>query len=214
MDPETLAPTQTTIPAIDPAPTSAPTADQPSLVEGVTTSVAEEPKVPTSEAPTPEAPAPFVFKEEDLKVPEGLTLDPAVKAEFIALANEHKIPPAAAEALVGLQAKLAQAGADASTKAWQDMQTTWRGEVQAHPELGGEKLEGVLSNVAKLVDKYGSADFRQVMTLTGAGNNVHVIQFLNSVAGQLVEAAPVTGAPVSSPQSLADSLFTTMTKKG
>lgn len=203
------------------APTTEPAVavDPPSLIEAAGQTVAEpapvDPAAPIDPAKPAAEPEPaFVFKDEDFKAPEGFEVDPAAKSEFIALANEHKISPAAAEALVGLQAKLAKSGADTSTKAWQDMQTTWRGEVQAHPELGGDKLEGVLTNVAKLVDKYGSADFRQVMTLTGAGNNVHVIQFLNSVAKQLVEAAPVTGAPVSSPQTLADSLYNTMSKKG
>lgn len=70
-----------------------------------------------------------------------------------------------------------------------------------------------MTNVAKIVDKYGSDDFKQVMTLTGAGNNIHVVNFLHNIAKELVEAAPVIGAPVSAPVSLADSLFTTM-KKG
>lgn len=155
----------------------------------------------------------FVFTENDFKAPEGFIVDPALKTEFIALANEFKISPEAAERLVGMQAKLAKSGLEAQSKAWTDMQAEWRGAVETDPNIGGDKLPGVLTNVAKIVDKYGSDDFKQVMTLTGAGNNIHVVNFLHNIAKELVEAAPVIGAPVSAPVSLADSLFTTM-KKG
>lgn len=191
--------------------------ETPSLIAGAAATPPETPPVEPAPGETPpeeaEKTPEFIFKDEDFKAPEGFEIDPDAKAEFIALANEHKITPAAAEALVGLQAKLAKAGVEAQTAAWTELQTKWRGEVKADPDIGGDKLDGVLSNVAKLVDKYGSEELRQVMTLTGAGNNVHVVNFLNKLAKDLVEAPPVVGAPVSAPQSLADSLFTTM-KKG
>jgi hypothetical protein len=206
MPPENEVPTtQTEVPA-----------ETPSLIEAAAVAPAEptSPETPPAEtAPKPEPTPEFVFKEEDFKAPEGFIVDPAAKAAFIELANEFKISPEAAERLVGLQAKLAKDGAEAQTKAWTDMQMEWRGAVETDPNIGGDKLPGVLSNVAKLVDKYGSDDFKQVMTLTGAGNNIHVVNFLHNIAKELVEASPVVGAPVSSPATLADSLFTTM-KKG
>lgn len=188
-------------------------------------SLIAEAKAPTSES-SPEVVPPaepakepeaakepeFVFKAEDLKIPEGFTVDEAARDDFVKLANEHKISPQTAEALVGLQAKLVQQSADASVKVWTDMQTTWRNEVKSNPEIGGEKLEGVLSGIGKLIDQYGSNEFREVMTLTGAGNNVHVVSFLNKIASQLVEPAPVSGGPISGKTTLADSLYNTMKK--
>jgi len=207
----TATATTTEAPVVETA--AAPAAEPTSLIAEATAPGAADPTAPAGATPEAEKQLEFSFKPEDLKIPEGFQVDEAARDDFVKIANEFKITPQAAEALVGLQAKLVQQSADSSEKAWTDMQTTWRNEVQTHPEIGGEKLEGVLGGIGKLVDQYGSKELREVMTLTGAGNNVHVVAFLNKIANQLNEPAPVSGAPVSSKSSLADALFTTMQKK-
>lgn len=213
MEPQTPAPTPET--QTTPAAPSTTEVETPSLISAPVEG--EAPKTEgekPAESEAPKAEEPFVFPEAELKIPEGFTVDEAAKKDFIALATEHKLPPATANALVELQAKLAKQGQDAQLASWQNMQTAWRNEVQSHPEIGGEKLAGVLTDVAKVVDKYGSAELREVMTLTGAGNNVHVIRFLNAIAKDVVESTPVSGSPVSTPKSLAENLYNTMSNKG
>lgn len=182
-------------------------AEAPSLIETAQATT----EAPTTEAkPEAETAPAEVFVESEFKLPEGVALPDDMKSEFFALAKEHKIPTATANALAEFQAKLAKQGVESQAKLWENVQTEWQGEVKADPEIGGEKLPGVLTNVAKVVDKYGSPELRQVMTLTGAGNNIHVVRFLNNIAKDFNEATPVVGNPVSTQKSLAESLYNTM----
>jgi hypothetical protein len=201
---------------------STPPSDPPSLVSQnpppadtpppSDTSPAKEGEPPKVED-APQAPEPLTW--EAIKLPEGITVDDEAKQSFLDIMNDDKATPAErAQKLVDLQTSLMQKGADATYQAWTDMQTQWQDEVRADPVIGGEKLAPVLGEVSKLIDKYGSPEVRQIMDLTGAGNNIHVIRMLHNMAKDLSEGGPVLGAPPSEKASLADRLYPSMKKQG
>lgn len=162
------------------------------------------------EPPKEEAPKEFAFDEAAFKLPEGVEIDEATKSEFLKLAKENEISPEKASALAAFHTKIAQANAEAQVKQWINVQEQWRSEVQKHPDFGGDKLPAVMNDIGKIVDKYGSPEFREVMTLTGAGNHPEVVAFFHRIAKDLVESAPVVGAPASTPKSLAEHMFSSM----
>lgn len=147
------------------------------------------------------------FKVEELKVPEGMTVDEATSKSFVELVNKFGIGRDAAAELVNLQASLAKSASEAGSKAWNDMQETWRKEVEADPALGGEKLKPALGAISKLVDQFGSPELRTAFDLTGAGNNPHVIRFLHKIASQLGEGNFVPGAPGGTQTSIANKIY-------
>lgn len=188
-------------------------ADPPSLVSSAQPDNTSTEQKPTTQETTSPAPEPLTL--EALKFPEGLTVDEDMSKSFLEVMNDAALSPAdRAQKLVDLQASLATKMAEETQKAWDTMQTEWQNQVRSDPEIGGDKLAPALGEIAKLVDKYGSSELRQVMDLTGAGNHPEVIKFLHKIAKDLGEGGPVLGAPPRATASLADRLYPSMTKKG
>jgi hypothetical protein len=172
---------------------------------------AEEPKVEEAKPVEAPAPAPEPLAWEALKLPEGFTVDDTTRDSFLETMNDVKLSPAErAQKLLDLQTSLMEKNAAASTEAWTTQQTAWQDEVRADKEIGGEKLAPVLGEISKVVDKYGSAELREVMNATGAGNNIHVVRFLHNIAKDLGEGGPVSGAPPAEQVPLATKLYPSM----
>lgn len=184
-----------------------------------------QPTPPTETPPTNEAPAePPVETPEKVEAAEftpvtadaltfeeGVEVNEAARDEFLSILNDREVSPAEqAQKLVDLQTRLAREASETSSASWEGLQTQWRDEVQADAEIGGQKLETVLTGVAKVIDQYGTPELRQVMDMTGAGNNIHVIKFLNNVAKVLNEGRPVSGNPPASAENLASRLYPSM----
>jgi hypothetical protein len=166
----------------------------------------EEPKSLLSE---PVAPEPLTA--EQLTLPEGFTANDELVTEFLGVVNNGELSPSdRANALIALQTKALSVASEANSKAWDDMQTEWQTAVKADPDIGGANLQPVLANVSKLLAEYGSTELLDIMATTGAGNNVHVIKFLNTLSGKLTEGGAVSGSPSSTEASTASKLFPSM----
>jgi hypothetical protein len=190
-------------------PSPSPVIEPPAQTDTTQTQTGEDPpKSLIDEAP---APAPEPLTVEAITIPEGFEPAPELISEFVELMNNGELSAAdRANALIALQTKALADASEANSKAWDDMQTEWQTAVKADPEIGGANLQPALANVSKLVNEYGSDELLSVMALTGAGNNVHVIKFLNKLAGKLTEGGAVQGAPVSGESSLASRMYPTM----
>jgi hypothetical protein len=125
---------------------------------------------------------------EQLTVPEGFTLEPELATDFLKIVNDGEMDPKdKANALIALHGKTISAALEADSTAWDNMQTEWKEAAKADPDVGGAKLQPALTNIGKLLDEFGDKETRGVFDLTGAGNNVHMIKFLNKIADTLVE---------------------------
>jgi hypothetical protein len=88
------------------------------------------------------------------------------------------------------------------------LQEQWSNEVNADPDVGGDKLAPTTGAIAKIIDKYGTKELRQAFDLTGAGNNLHVIKFLAKIAKDLTEPGPgPSSLPAGVEKSLAQKLY-------
>lgn len=167
-----------------------------------------EPDAPAPSAPVVE-PAP-ALTAEDVTLPEGFIAEGEVMEEFLTFANDLGLDKDKASALVGLHAKVLESAQTAAATEWQKLQDTWIAEAKALPQIGGDKLDESLSVIAKAIDKYGSPEAKEAFTITGAGNNPHIIKLLHSMASKLVEAPPVSGNPTNAgPQDRASRMFKT-----
>lgn len=154
----------------------------------------QKPEMKPEEKPEPVVVEPVTA--DALKIPEGLTIPDENKTEFLEILNGDLSPSDRANALIALQAKVMEKAQETDSTAWTKMQEDWQGEVKSDPDVGGAKLQPTLTNIGKLIDEYGSSELRDVFDLTGAGNNVHVIKFLNKIAGKLTEGGHEVGKPV------------------
>lgn len=174
--------------------------------EGDTSLLGEPKKEAEAEATAPEP-----LTVEDLSFEEGFEVNEELRDEFLTAINDQELSPKdRAQRLVDLQQKATKMASEASSQAWADTQKSWRDEVKADTEIGGDKLQPALDRVGRLVTEYGSDELLNVFALTGAGNNVHVIKFLNKMAAQLTEGGPVSGGPATAPADAASKLFPSM----
>lgn len=147
----------------------------------------------------------------DITLPEDVEVNSALVDEFLGVMNNAELDAKGrAQALIDLQVKAMREASEAGSQAFADMQKTWQDEVKADPAFAGEKLQPALGRIGRLLTEYGSEELNGVLDMTGAGNNLHVVRFLDNIAGKLVEGGPAFGAPRTQEASAAQRLFPSM----
>lgn len=168
------------------------------------------PEPPKATPPDPGDTKTNPYKMEEMKLPDGVEVHAPSQEKFVKLINEHGIPRKTVDALLELQTGVMKAASEAGSKAFTDMQAAWQDEVQKNPNIGGEKLQGNLSNIGKLIDMAGpvlSPKVRAAFDLTGAGNHPAVVEWLSGIARELVESGHISGGPAMTPQAVADRIY-------
>jgi hypothetical protein len=176
------------------APAAAP--DRTSLVSGAEPKPAEgEPKADAK----PADPEPVKY---DFKLPEGLTLDEKQLKEVQDAATEvfkdSGLPADKAQSLFEKHVAEVQKAVNAQWQAWHDMQTKWKGEVKADPEVGGTNLEANLGQINKMITEFGGKDaaaIKQALNFTGAGNEPSIVRLFHRLAQAATEGDHVAGDP-------------------
>jgi hypothetical protein len=141
--------------------------------------------------------APDAYAE--YKVPDGYTLDPAIKTEADAIFKGMGLSQEQAQSLVDFYTSKTTEAFNAPFKAYQDMTADWRKEASDHPDLRGKLGPGQEVNVriSKALDTLGDpklvSDFKQLMDLTGAGNNQAFIRVIDRFAQKVTEGTHVAG---------------------
>lgn len=201
---QTQEPSATTTTTEGTPPTTTTTTETPPTTEETKPLVTGEPKVETTE---------FVpLTAADITFPDDLEVSDEMRDEALAIVNNRELSPKEQlQGLIDLQAKLAKEASETISKTWEDTQKAWQDEVKADPTIGGDKLLATLAAVNKLVTEYGDDKLVEAFALTGAGNNVHVIKFLSTVASKLLEGGVVSAtAPVNQRGDAASRMFPSM----
>ena len=178
----------------------------------------------TEEAKTEaEAEAPTVDLTA-ITFPEGFEQtdeDKALLSEASNVLTSEQSPQEKLQALVDLQLKAAEEASERASQraqeAWDKTEEEWRGTVKADPVVGGDKLEGTLAGIGKLIETFSrdpnptadkpdgytdfSSDVREGFDITGAGNHPAIVKFLNNVAVALNEPGAIPANPGSAEES-------------
>ena len=138
-------------------------------------------------------------KYEDYKLPEGFKLDADTKTKADALFKGLGLDQAGAQSLVDFYGEQLKAVATAPVDAYKAVTDGWAKESMDHPDLRGKLGPGQEVNVriAKALDSLGdpklASDFKQLMDLTGAGNNQAFIRVIDKFAQKVTEGTHVAG---------------------
>jgi len=182
---------------------AAPVTDTPAAPPGTTAPAApvaggEAPKAP--EGSTPVAPAaetvPAIPEKYDFKVPEGVEVDDAIRAEVEAIAKEGKMSLELAQKVfdmkVGTQATVLEKFQSEHAVRVAD----WGEQTRNDPEIGGEKYEQSVRVAQKVINKFGSAGFGEMLKTSGYGNHPEVVRMMAKIGHAMSEdSLEIAGNP-------------------
>lgn len=133
-------------------------------------------------------PAKIVPDKYTLKAPEGMTIDDKALEQFSPVFKKVGLSQEDAQALADTFAPYMQqqieARAQENLKVFKDMVAEW-GE-KAKQEQGADYAKK-LSVAAKLMDKFGDPEFREMLNETGVGNHPAMIRFMIKVGNQFAQ---------------------------
>lgn len=190
-------------PASDPAAATEPTGQaaggtqDPAKTEGASQEKPGESKEQKQQSGAPETYA-------DFKLPEGVEISPAAADEFKTVAKEIGLSQEAAQKLVDLQAKFVKSAADASLAQYQQTVESWKSETIKTLGPGYQKELGF---AAKMIDRFGSPELRQLFNDTGFGNHPLVAAMLIKAGKAISEDSFVDGGKQAVPAKSAAELL-------
>lgn len=152
------------------------------------------------EAKAAEAAKPIEYK--DFTLPEGVKLDEKLFSDIRADFAKAKLTQDQAQGFIDKHVAAVRASVDSNIAAFTKLQTDWRAEVMADPQIGGANFEPkTVPAIAKAIatfcpDEASQKGFREVVSLTGIGNNPHYVRFMARLGASLMEGQPAPGAPL------------------
>jgi len=190
----TLATPPVVAPAATPAAPAAPATNN--VPQAATAAAATPAPAPTS--PVAQNAEPAKAQAYEIKPGEGHSA--AVAADFAKFAVE-----------AGLPADKAQAGYDALSASFMasvqkqaaETQAAWAAEVQAHPELGGDKLPQTKALAAKALE-LAPEGVREFLNSSGLGNHPGLVAWAARVGQALSPDTFIAGQRTAAPADLRD----------
>jgi hypothetical protein len=153
-----------------------------------------------------EDPAGITYTE--FKMPEGVTLDAEAIKPAVDLFKEAGLSQDQAQKFIDLAVSREQAIGKSGLKAFTDLQTKWRSDVQADPEIGGGKLTASMAAAARAIDRLGGQPLKDALNLTGAGNNPAVVKAFVLFGRAFSEDRFVPGKDAApAPRSAAETIY-------
>lgn len=192
--PAVVVPPEVTAPAakVEEAPT--PPAKEPPPATSLLATAGKEDAKPTppveAEKPVPPVESAPV-KYEPFKLPEGFQVDEKDMGELTGILGEAKVPQEAGQKLVDLYVREMEKIATTQQASWQKTLDDWKNDVLADPELGGNRLQTVLKRCGSVLEQFGTPELRKMLEVSGMGNNIEMVRFVNKVAEFVGEPKPV-----------------------
>ncbi len=227
--PEAAAPAAPPAPSSPPeaAPAEA-TSEPPSPTSLLSQAKADSTAPPPAEQPQAEQQQPEQPQEiplptyEAFTMPEGVTLDEKPLGEFTNLLGEYERQLAAPDAdrhtatqelgqkLVDLYIAETRANAERyfqnQRDTWTRTREQWLSDFREDPEIGGNRQDTTVARCGAVLELYGQRvgpqqekALRDVMGVTGAGDNPEILRFINWVSSFVVENARMV--PAAAPRA-------------
>lgn len=200
-------------PVTQQTPSEAPLANDPtarnpdgSLKDAASTTNTTSSESPSKETPKEEAKAEGEKKLEavpekyELKAPEGFKLSDEVVAKASETFKELGLSQAQADKLMEIYGGEIKRIAEGPMQQYEATRTEWRNSVISDPVLGdgkGDLKADVKATIGRAIDGMGTkeaAAFREIVELTGVGDNPAFIRGILAIAKSATEGRPVTGA--------------------
>ena len=172
---------------------------------------------PSGQSTVPAASAPSLLGSEapeaptytDFTLPDGVTVDGESLKAASALFADSGLSQEQAQKFIDLAASREKTHAEASVRAFVDLQTKWISEIKADPEIGGDKLQASIASAARAIDRLAIPGLKEALDLTGAGNNPAIVKAFARIGQMIAEDRfrPGNGAPPAAQRSPAEVIY-------
>jgi hypothetical protein len=153
---------------------------------------------------------PAPLSVEDLKLPEGVSLDAEAGKAFVDLINNAELAGKdRGQGLLDLHqkevARVAKDISDHQRKVWDDLNAGWKDQLRKDPELGGNRLDTSLSMAKAVIEEFSSPEDAVALLkhtdLNGMGNYPPFIRLLHALGKKLnvFEDSIVSGGRAPAP---------------
>ncbi len=166
---------------IDPPADPAPTDEKPAEGE-------EADKKDGDEKPPEGAPEAY----EAFKVPDGIELDPEVMPEVHEIFKDLGLSQDKAqevfEKFLGIQEKLAgtpEQQMEVAEKQIMELNTRLTEECRNLPDIGGEKFAESLTTASKVMQTFGTPEFRSLVAYTGVGSHPEFFKMMVAIGSKM-----------------------------
>lgn len=174
---------------------------------------AEDEKTEEKKPEEKKADAPSI-DAKSFKLPEGFQASDEAIQNFIGVVSDEKLAPQErAQKLLDMHVSALQSAAEGPIKTWNDIHEKWISEIASNKEFGTGNPKSpikpeVAASIGKVFDQYGTPELRNVLSLTGAGNNPEIVSFMSKIAKVLTEGSHKGGNPPgqAKPSSGADAM--------
>lgn len=208
-------------PAADPA--AAPAAPAPATPAAEAGSLLGDLAKPEGEAAKPaegEDPAakPDAVPEAyQFKLPDGVELDEAVMPQVQDLFKELGLPQDKAQQVLEKLLEIDQARQptaeqieQAQVEAINGLNKSWADECAKLPEIGGENFQKSLEITSKVMVKFATPEFRQMLNQSALGSNPEFFKFMHSIGSAMSQDTLEHGGNASKgPRSIEERLWPT-----
>lgn len=129
-----------------------------------------------------------VFKAEELKMPEGVSLDQATMDMFTPILNELGLAADKAQPLVDAYIEIRKS----ETQAFEDAQVQMKKASMDDADIGKGQWKDTITKARKAIDVYGNADFKELLGVSGIANHPATLRFLRQVGATAMDDTPVS----------------------
>lgn len=123
----------------------------------------------------------------DLKLPEDSLLDPSTIERISAEAREKGLSNEAAQELIDREHQAVSAYKEAQDEQVKEIQDSWVSTAEADKEIGGDAFKENVELAKRVVDRYGSDDFKKALNETGFGNHPEVLRIFTRIGKEMGE---------------------------
>lgn len=127
------------------------------------------------------------IKYEDFKLPEGVQPEKELLNSFTPYAAKHGLTQEQAQELVTLYADWLKTHDDAQAQSTAELHKSWGESIASDKEIGGAALDNNLAYAAKVIDKFGGDEIREIFDVSGIGNHPNMVKMFIKIGKAFAE---------------------------
>lgn len=147
-----------------------PNNDPVAVVDTVTPPVIADPVTPPVVTP------PVAPEKYELTMPKDSLLEPSTIEKISAYAKEKGLSNEAAQEILDRENSAVQTYHENQNKQVEEIRASWIKSAEADKEVGGKDFKQNVELAKRVIDKFGSEEFKTALNETGFGNHPEVVR--------------------------------------